>query len=323
MTPIRVSAVICTYTMHRWSDMCEAIESLRRQTRQPDQVVLVIDYNEDLLTRATAALSRDVLVVANRESRGLSGARNTGIAAASGDLIAFLDDDAVADANWLDLLVARCEEPNVLGASSWVEPLWVGSWPSWFPREFLWTVGCSYRGLPTHEVAVRNLIGATMIFKRTVFSAAGGFRSELGRRGGELTSCEETELCLRAKARLPHGRFVLLPAARAYHKVPRARLTWRYFWRRCRAEGRSKAYLAHLVSTPDALITERAYVLRTLSSGVLLNLWDTVVHLNLDGAKRAVAILLGLAATISGYVAVEIEQRWATAKAMLRVGMAE
>jgi glucosyl-dolichyl phosphate glucuronosyltransferase len=323
MAPIRVSAIICAYTMDRWSDICDAIESLRRQTRRPDQIILVIDHNEDLLARATAALPKKVLVIANQEARGLSGARNTGIAAATGDLIAFIDDDVVVDTNWLDLLIARCEEPDVLGASSWVEPQWVGARPSWFPQEFLWTVGCSHRGLPTRETAVRNLIGAAMIFKRAAFSAAGGFRSELGRTGGDLTSCEETEFCLRANARLPHGRFILVPAARAYHKVPGARLTWKYFWQRCRAEGRSKAYLTHLVQSPDALDTERAYVLRTLIGGVLLNLRDTVVHFNFDGAKRAMAILIGLAATISGYAAVRIEPRWATAKAMLRVGIVE
>src|SRR4051794_15100517 len=109
MTPVQVSAVICAYTMDRWSDIRDTIDSLRRQTRQPDQIVLVIDHNEELLARATSLLSQDVLVIANREVRGLSGARNTGLVASTGDLIAFIDDDAVADVTWLDLLVARCE----------------------------------------------------------------------------------------------------------------------------------------------------------------------------------------------------------------------
>jgi glycosyltransferase involved in cell wall biosynthesis len=100
-----------------------------------DRIVLEIDHKKELLAYATWTLSQ--LLVANHEAGGLSGGRNTGVAAATGDLIAFIDDDAVIDASWLDIPVARCKGPDILGAGGWTNPLRVGLRPGWLPEEFL------------------------------------------------------------------------------------------------------------------------------------------------------------------------------------------
>lgn len=100
-----------------------------------DRIVLKIDHSKELLACATSALSQGG--VANHEARDLSGARNTGVAAAAGDLIAFIGDDAVIDASWLDISVARCKGPDILGASGWINPRRVGLRPAWLPEEFM------------------------------------------------------------------------------------------------------------------------------------------------------------------------------------------
>lgn len=309
--------------MERWEDLCEAIDSLHRQTRRPDQIVLVIDHNDALLARATEMRWPDVVVVPNQRERGLSGARNTGIAAAEGGVLAFLDDDTVADPDWLACLVRHIAAPDVLGCTSRINPHWLGTRPRWFPDEFLWTVGCSYRGLPTETREIRNVLGAAMLIRRTVFDAAGGFSSILGRSAGSLVSCEETEMCLRASAVFPQGRFLMVPDARVRHKVPATRLTWRYFRRRCFAEGQSKAYIANLVRRRSALDTERDYVLRTLASGVLRGIADTALRFDPGGVARASAILFGLAATACGYLEGKLRRRRVAASEPLRGKVAE
>jgi glucosyl-dolichyl phosphate glucuronosyltransferase len=307
----KISVVICCYTIDRWPDTCEAIESVRQQTLRADEIILVVDHNTELLARATAELP-DVMVVANQEGRGLSGGRNTGIATASGSLLAFLDDDAVADPQWLALLAKHCAEPNVLGATSIIYPLWVGTRPGWFPEEFMWIVGCAYRGLPTTAAEVRNVLGGAMMLKREVFDRAGTFNYILGRNyapGATLLSCEETEMCIRAKATFPHGRFVLEPASIVGHKVPASRLNWRYLRARCFAEGLSKAYLANLTVAQDALSTERSYVLRTLTTGFVHGLRDGVICLRPDGVKRSAAIVLGLMSAVIGFLVGKLNDR--------------
>lgn len=299
-----VSVIICAYTLDRWDDLCAAVGSLRRQVLPPDEIVVVIDHNPKLLQRAQMEF-RDVVVVPNREARGLSGGRNTGLSASTAPLVAFLDDDAVADPHWLSRLAEHCSDPNVLGVGATVAPVWIGQRPGWLPDEFLWTVGCSYRGLPKTAGTVRNGFGGAMLFKRHIFGRIGGFAVRLGRQTADFPlSCEDTEMCMRAKTTFPEGRFVLEPTSIVWHKVPSKRLTWAYFRLRCYAEGASKAYFSALFKGRDALATERQYVLWALSSGFAKGIGDFLFRGDFDGPKRSAAIAFGLTTAAAGYFTV-------------------
>ena len=296
-----VSVIICAYTLDRWRDICEAVESVRKQEPSPEEIILVIDHNTELEERARASFP-DVKVIPNEQEKGLSGARNTGVASARGWLVAFLDDDAVADKTWAAELLKECETPGVVGAVPTIEPLWVGQKPSWFPNEFLWVVGCSYTGLPKQRQEVRNLLGAACGFRREVFERVGGFTHKLGRTGSAVPiSCEETEFCIRTMRILKDAKFISKPEKLIRHKVPAGRLTWSYFTLRCYAEGLSKAYLATMVGSKRGLSSERSYVLRTLSSGVGRGISEALFYLDIGGLARASAIVWGLACTMAGY----------------------
>ena len=296
-----VSIIICAYTIDRWQDICEAIDSARRQEPPPEEIILVSDHNRELEDRARMAF-QDVVVVSNQEEQGLSGARNSGIAVSHGQIVAFLDDDAIADEHWTSHLLSECEKPGIVGATARVEPIWIGRRPGWFPDEFLWVVGCSYRGLPKQRQEVRNLSGGACGLRRDLSKLAGGFNSLLGRKKGKAPiSCEETEFCIRARKIVGDARFVFQPDAVIYHKVPMARLTWSYFTLRCYAEGLSKAYLAKLVGTDRGLSSERSYVLRTLSTGVAKGIGDAIVRFDMSGLGRSAAIIWGLGCASAGY----------------------
>jgi glycosyltransferase involved in cell wall biosynthesis len=296
-----VSVVICVYTEERWDDIVAAVESVRRQTIPALETVIVVDHNPTLLDRVRRGLP-DVVAIENTQPRGLSGARNCGIAVARGDLIAFLDDDAVAAPDWLAWLTQALADPSVLGAGGHVEPAWVEARPAWFPQEFQWTVGCSYRGLPRSTTRVRNPFGGCTCTRRAVFEGVGGFRSEIGRVGKRPLGCEETELSIRAHQRWPFGTFLYEPRAKIRHRVPPERTRFSYFRARCYAEGLSKARVARLVGSRDGLASERSYTLFTLPTGVLAGLRDTVVRGDRSGLARAGAIVAGFAFTTAGYV---------------------
>ena len=87
--------------MNRWELLCAAVESVAKQSVQALETILVIDHNGELLERSQAEFA-DAKVVANSQGQGLSGARNTGIEHAAGDVIAFLDDDASAEREWIE-----------------------------------------------------------------------------------------------------------------------------------------------------------------------------------------------------------------------------
>jgi glucosyl-dolichyl phosphate glucuronosyltransferase len=301
MSDRSISVVICVYTLERWKDICDAIASVRAQELHPLEIIVVVDHNAELRDRLRKTFA-DIHIVENQFTRGLSGARNTGISNARGEIVAFLDDDAVADRGWLDAMLRHFDRPNIIGVGGRSSPLWLGERPSWFPDEFLWVVGCSYRGLPEETSRVRNCLGGTMSFRRALFGKIGGFNPSLGRgHGALLLSGEETELCLRATKLIDGAMIVYEPASLASHKVPAKRLNWKYFLRRCYAEGISKAYLAKLRPSRETLSPERTYIMNDLPRGVFKGLGEAVLHGDFSGLGRAGAIIAGLGSAAAGY----------------------
>ena len=295
------SVVICAYSLDRWTDLREAITSVQQQRIPPQEIIVVIDHNDDLLAQVRETCP-EVVAIPNQGTRGLSGARNTGVAAASGDVVAFLDDDARADIAWLEHVRAHYLRADVLGVGGAVLPDWAGGRkPAWFPVEFLWVVGCSYRGQPTSLQPVRNLIGANMSYRRDALRTAGPFREGIGRVGLRPMGCEETELGIRVLNAFPAEQVLYDPAAIVWHRVPRSRMGPRYFLQRCYAEGLSKALVVQLVGQQSGLSSERTYTFRVLPRGVFRGL-RAGVYGHIGGFGRAAAITAGLAATTLGYV---------------------
>jgi hypothetical protein len=295
--PPRVTVVICAYSMERWSELVAAVRSCAEQTRLPDQVVVVIDHNDELLRRAQAEFGR-AIVVANRRSRGLSGARNTGVALATSNTVAFIDDDAVADPEWLAHLIAPLRDETVVGSGGWISPRWDNP-PTWFPDEFRWVIGCSYPGLPANNGRVRNPIGANMAMRRHIFARVGGFSSGLGRVGRTPLGCEETELCIRYTALYPDERFVMAREAVVHHLVPAWRLTWHYFLARCWAEGISKAAVSSLVGSAPGLAAERHYMVRLLPRAVVRSLRLLPRHPG-PALGQIAAVVVGTTCAVAG-----------------------
>lgn len=315
-----ISVIVCAYTEDRWSDLLAAIQSVQQQTRPPGEIIVVIDHNSRLLKRVREQVT-NVVVVENTESRGLRGARNSGVAVSQGQIIAFLDDDAVATPDWLRMLCEGYTDPCVLGTGGMVTPHWTNAKPAWLPEEFYWVVGCSYLGMPQTDTPIRNPIGANMSFRREIFTIAGDFHSEIERVGTRHAGgCEETELCIRAHQSCPQGIFLYHPRANVFHRVPNNRTHLHYFYTRCYIEGLAKAVVARHVGAKDGLTAERTYTLHILPQGVVRGLRDVLVHHDMNGLARAVVIIIGLAATTTGYLLGCIRLRMAKVKGFLVSG---
>jgi glycosyltransferase involved in cell wall biosynthesis len=298
---MNISVIICTYTQERWDILVSAITSVQQQNTPPYEIIVVSDNNPALAARLRSQFI-GITVAENSGMRGISPARNTGIALASGDIVAFIDDDAIAEKDWLSHL-ARCyEDQRVLGVGGNVLAEWSDKRPPWFPEEFDWVVGCSYRGLPLKACPVRNFIGCNMSFRREVFPIVGSFQDDLGRVANNPGGCEETDLCIRIGNHWPGGILLYEPKAVVRQVVPSSREKLRYFLARCFLEGCSKAHLARLVGSRIGLSSERTYTFRTLPSGMALGLYETVTCRNWYGIARTSAILIGLLYTTTGYL---------------------
>ncbi|GAA1828015.1 glycosyltransferase family 2 protein [Pseudonocardia alni subsp. carboxydivorans] len=304
------TVVVCVYTEKRWFDIKAAVDSVLDQDVTPLETIVVVDHNERLRERAEREFGPlGVVVVANDKKQGLSGARNTAVELASGEVVVFLDDDAAARPGWLHALLAPYEDPDVIGVGGVAHPKWPGGRPRTLPGaapgdpnatgELDWVVGCTYTGQPTERAEMRNLMGCNMSLRAEVFTRVGGFAEDMGRIGKNPLGCEETELCIRARqAYVADGwnpRILFEPRAAVDHRVSDDRVSWRYLLRRGWAEGISKAAVSKVVGTGDSLSTESSYTMKVLPAGVIREAKER-------NAASAAAIVACFGVTAAGYV---------------------
>jgi glycosyltransferase involved in cell wall biosynthesis len=264
----KVSVVVSVYSRGRLRYLLDCIDSLRRQSVKPFEVIVVLDPDPNLIEFYRARLSGDIRVVIS-EGFGLSNARNAGVKNAKSDIVAFIDDDAVADRDWLRNLLKNYEAPEVAGVGGLIKPLWESDRPRWFPEELDWVVGCSYKGMPEQRAYVRNPIGCNMSFRRKIFDEVGFFRSDVGRFGKLLLGSEETEFSIRILEKNPRLKIVYEPSAVVYHRVSSYRISFSYLLNRSFGEGLSKALIVNSGRNSSyALSAENRYLRYLIGTAV-------------------------------------------------------
>ena len=245
------------------------MQSVREQSFPNKEIIVVVDHNP-LLHASLAAALPDVTVVENREERGLSGGKNTGVVYRQGrrrGVSRRRCGRRPGLAEVLRRLLRRSQPSSASVASPWptgrsrVRP---GSRPSSTGWSAVPTAGCPnpVRQCVTSSAATRHSAGRPS-------DLAGGFQNGIGRSAGKRPlGCEETEFCIRlqsAVARIgaAHRRAGDDLASGARRSLPILLLP-----RRCYAEGLSKALVTASVGTRDGLSAERRYTTRTLPMGV-------------------------------------------------------
>jgi glycosyltransferase involved in cell wall biosynthesis len=220
----------------------DCIRSLQNQSYEDIEIVCIVDGNQDYFQVIESEVD-NIKLYLNERNLGLLLTRNRGVEIASGDVVAFIDDDAVADERWIEELVRMYEEFGAIAAGGKLKPLWIDKEPNWFPEEFYWMIGATHLGFPERVSEVRNTFGSNISFRRDVFMELGGFNPEMGGiKGTRILQGGETELCDRMRKRF--GKSVMYnPEAIVYHKVFPRRLKIGFLSRRAFWQGYSKAVM--------------------------------------------------------------------------------
>ena len=238
---MKVSVVVCTYAMARFEAFREAVESVFDQTYDNVEVVLVVDGNESVFDRATVTFGdrEDVVLHCNDDNSGVSASRTTGAEFASGDVVAFIDDDAVAEPTWVEELVRAYERTDALAVGGRMTGDWLAGRPWYLPEEFDWLVGVTYPGFAEPWDEVRNTFESNISFRREVFLELSGFDPELGPRGDDYSHSEGAEIGSRLRAEYGRG-VVYNPDAVVEHKVFEERTKVKWLLTRAFEQGISK-----------------------------------------------------------------------------------
>ena len=259
-----VSAIVCTHRLDNYPNLVEAVDSLLAQTHREMEVIVAVDGNAELYEKVSACYggNKTVSSLLLRESVGVSGARNAGIKAAKGDIIAFIDDDATAEKGWIENLLSTYREYDAAAVGGKILPVWLGGKPDYLPEELYWLAGITHEGFAEEKVVeVRNTFGPNMSFKKEVFQKAGMFNENLGfaRKGTSYIQAEEPEFALRMRRELGKG-VIYNPKAVVYHKIPPAKVKVGLLLKRAFYQGYSKALLKKLSISADSVATERSYL---------------------------------------------------------------
>jgi len=235
---IEISAVIATYKRPRLLEGTLAALAAQKVTDPLGWEIVVVDNNsQDETSAVVAAFAKTVSIPVScvLESRqGLSRARNRGIAATQGSIIAFIDDDVLPAADWIAQLHQAIQRWDAHGVGGSILPHWEATPPpTWLTSSQHLMDRLAIMDYPECRVLSYpmrgrpQVWGANMAFRREVFEQVGGFDHERGIVGRKLYRGEEVELINRA---LQHGyRIVYDPAVTVLHRIGRRRMRKGYF----------------------------------------------------------------------------------------------
>jgi glucosyl-dolichyl phosphate glucuronosyltransferase len=230
-----LTVILCTY--NRCKSLPDALESLAA-SQLPGSVdweVLVVDNNSRDQTRAVVedfyrrypGRFRYLFEI----KQGLSNARNAGIQAARGEILAFTDDDCAVEPTWLQELTANLHDGKYGGAGGRIRIARNFTPPSWMLLEGPYSLGGQLAALFDAGDQPKELdrppFGANMAYRKAMFEKYGGFRADLGRCGTGMIGSEDTEFGERLIA--AGERLWYAPSAFVNHSVLQERLTKKYF----------------------------------------------------------------------------------------------
>jgi GT2 family glycosyltransferase len=300
-----LSVVVTTYSQDRLPDLFALLTSLNTQTYPNLEIIFVGERSAELSgivsDYAKKHLFSNVTVLFNGGVPGLASARNVGIRRATGEIVAFLDDDVIAFPDWASHTVAGLAEDTVAGVTGPALPLWEDPQMAWFPEELYWILSCTAWSGWDRVREVRNAWGMNSAFHRRTFDSVGLFLTQTGYHAGPFA--EDNEFSLRVRLRTGK-RILYIPQARVWHRVHRHRLDWSFMRSRAYWIGRSRRNLIRAYASeqpPSSSLSQEHELLRRILRRRIPNDLASIFSDPSRSIRRLAAITWALLFVAIGY----------------------
>jgi glycosyltransferase involved in cell wall biosynthesis len=253
-TNSRLSIVVTSYSTERLKDIFELLDSVQGQSYPDLELIFVAERSAELRERVESyAKQRSMAsarVVFNDGPVGLSAARNVGVREASGDIIAFADDDVVLFPDWAEEMVKTYDRgDSTIGVTGPGFPRWKDESQSWLPEELYWIISCTAFTGWNGMREVRSAWGMNMSFRREAFDYC-SFSENFGQtKGGQAAwkagPVDDAEFSIHL--RLKTGKVIVYnPNVRVWHRVYPYRLGFTFVCGQAYWQGYSKALLRRM-----------------------------------------------------------------------------
>lgn len=261
-----ITVIICTYNREKY--IGQLLDSLAKNDYPESdyEIVLVNNNSTDntrLICERFAANHQNISFrYVEEQEQGLSAARNRGIKEAKGDIVIYVDDDALVDSDYIRTYAEHFSSfPETMAAGGPIEPLYETAEPSWMSpyTKALLTAWMNYGDKVREYPNGRFPGGGNAAYRKSVFDKVGLFNTDLGRKGTALLASEEKDIF--DKMRQLGMRVLYLPTPVLHHIIPQAKLEEQYFNRLTLQIGRSERLRTRSIS-------QGKYVKRLLSEGV-------------------------------------------------------
>jgi glucosyl-dolichyl phosphate glucuronosyltransferase len=256
MTSPTLSIVVTSYSMDRFKDVCELLDSIKVQTFESEnepftiETIFIAERSIELYDKLKVYGDQIGLsyfrVQYSSEKLGLAGARNLGAKKATGDIIAFIDDDVILFPDWAQQMVKSYGYGSPIGVTGAAFPRWQDKKLDWLPKNFYWLISCTDWIGWDKVTEARTLWGMNMSLHKEAFRKA-SFIQSVGHRDlflgyREPPIPEDMEFSLRIK-RATGRKLLFNPGVRVWHKVYSYRLNIRFVASRSRHIGLSRRLL--------------------------------------------------------------------------------
>ena len=219
-----ISVVVCT--RNGSATLAECLKALQNQTYQNYEVIVVDDGSTDSVPEIAKASS--AVRYERQDHAGLSVARNLGLRLARGEIVAYTDDDCMADEDWLSHLAMAFDDPQWVAAGGPNIP------PP--PRNLTEAIVAAAPGGPSHvllnDEEAEHLPGCNLAIRKSALEAIGGFRPQF------MAAGDDVDVCWRLRE--AGGKLKFVPGAMVWHH---RRFSVRAFLRQQRGYGWAEALL--------------------------------------------------------------------------------
>jgi len=315
----KISIITPCYTIARLKDITELLDSIHIQTYENIEVLIVAERSLELAGSIRSYVEEkgyhNTQVLYNQEEWGSYSARNLGIRQAQGDIIAFIDDDALLFPDWAEETVnTYADDDSIIGLTGPILPLWEQDSMAWFPRELYWIFSCTYWDW-TEKTEVRNGYGTNISFRRDAFHCCGLFKSSLeikgqGKSDWQRPGAKETEFSLRVTQKTGK-RIIYNPSIRVKHKVYRYRLSTNFIARRAYWEGYAKALLNRWYRPSDKKLLVTEYdLLRRIFFNLLPRSLGLLFKHPMIATRQLWVTAVVLSCVAGGYLGYNLSHLW-------------